>query len=193
MLEIVKSRFGRDRLWREPLHILVMTMIVAFLPSRVEAARPRSQYPELSAFGLTLWTQLQLAGPVEHNSPIGRVEVTSGESLNQNSGEPSRKLWPANPKEAVWVAFGFFGQMFFAARMLVQWIASERRKQSVLPVAFWWLSLMGGTILLIYFIRRREIIGVLGQFLPLIIYLRNLYFAYGVKKPVNIPGPGTVA
>ena len=193
MLEIVKSRFGRDRLWREPLHILVMTMIVAFLPSRVEAARPRSQYPELSAFGLTLWTQLKLAGPEEHNSPLGRVEVASGENLNEKPGEPSRKLWPVNSKDAVWVAFGFFGQMFFAARMLVQWIASERRKQSVLPVAFWWLSLMGGTILLIYFIRRREIIGVLGQFLPLIIYLRNLYFAYGVKKPVNISGPGTVA
>jgi len=73
-----------------------------------------------------------------------------------------------------WLAFGYTGQALFTGRMLVQWIATEKRKQSVVPVLFWWLSLFGGLILLIYFLRRGDPVGVIGQLFGAIVYARNL-------------------
>jgi lipid-A-disaccharide synthase-like uncharacterized protein len=79
----------------------------------------------------------------------------------------------------VWVILGFAGQICFSGRMLVQWIASERRGRSVVPVVFWWMSICGACMLLVYFIWRKDIVGVLGQSTGLIIYLRNLKLIYG--------------
>ena len=73
-----------------------------------------------------------------------------------------------------WVAFGLFGQLMFTGRFLVQWIASERARKSVMPVVFWYFSLAGGVILLAYAIYRRDPVFVLGQSLGVFIYLRNL-------------------
>ena len=73
-----------------------------------------------------------------------------------------------------WLAFGYAGQALFTGRMLVQWIATEKRRQSVVPVLFWWLSLFGGLILLIYFLRRGDPVGVLGQLFGFVVYARNL-------------------
>jgi lipid-A-disaccharide synthase-like uncharacterized protein len=61
------------------------------------------------------------------------------------------------------VGLGLLGQVLFTGRMLVQWLASEKQKRSVVPVAFWWMSLIGATMLLVYFTWRRDIVGVLGQ------------------------------
>jgi lipid-A-disaccharide synthase-like uncharacterized protein len=74
----------------------------------------------------------------------------------------------------VWVAVGLLGQLLFTGRMLVQWLTSEKSKRSVVPVSFWWMSLVGATMLLIYFIWRRDIVGILGQTTGWIIYIRNL-------------------
>jgi lipid-A-disaccharide synthase-like uncharacterized protein len=73
-----------------------------------------------------------------------------------------------------WVAVGLLGQLLFTGRMLVQWLTSEKSKRSVVPVSFWWMSLVGATMLLVYFIWRRDIVGILGQTTGWIIYLRNL-------------------
>lgn len=73
-----------------------------------------------------------------------------------------------------WVALGFLGQLLFTGRMLVQWLASERSRRSVVPVAFWWMSLGGATMLLVYFVWRKDIVGVVGQATGWLIYLRNL-------------------
>jgi lipid-A-disaccharide synthase-like uncharacterized protein len=73
-----------------------------------------------------------------------------------------------------WLLLGFLGQAAFSARFLVQWLASERRRDSVVPVAFWWLSLAGGTLLLAYALHRRDPVFVLGQGAGLVVYLRNL-------------------
>lgn len=73
-----------------------------------------------------------------------------------------------------WMAVGFLGQALFSARFVVQWIASERAKRSVVPVAFWFLSLAGGVTLLVYAIHRRDPVFILGQGAGLFIYLRNL-------------------
>jgi len=73
-----------------------------------------------------------------------------------------------------WLVLGFAGQAMFASRFLVQWIASERRKASVLPDSFWWMSLGGGICLLSYAIYRRDAVFVVGQSSGLLVYLRNL-------------------
>jgi len=74
----------------------------------------------------------------------------------------------------LWVGLGLAGQLIFAGRMIVQWLVSERERRSTIPVAFWWMSLAGATMLLVYFIWRRDIVGVLGQSLGWFIYIRNL-------------------
>lgn len=77
-----------------------------------------------------------------------------------------------------WVALGLAGQLAFSGRMLVQWIVSEKHRRAIIPISFWWLSLVGATMLLAYFIWRKDIVGVLGQGTGWIIYARNLYFIY---------------
>jgi lipid-A-disaccharide synthase-like uncharacterized protein len=70
---------------------------------------------------------------------------------------------------------GFFGNLVFFLRFVVQWLASERKKESVVPVSFWYFSIAGSLLMLLYFIFRRDPVGIMG-FLPnSFIYLRNLY------------------
>ena len=78
--------------------------------------------------------------------------------------------------ELVWLAVGFGGQAIFVSRFLVQWISSERKQQSTIPPAFWYLSLFGGMLLLAYAIHRRDPVFILGQSTGSLIYLRNIYF-----------------
>ena len=82
-----------------------------------------------------------------------------------------------------WVAVGLLGQVLFTGRMIVQWLASEKEKRSVVPTSFWWMSLGGATMLIVYFIWRVDIVGVIGQSTGWFIYVRNLWFVYG--KPVK--------
>lgn len=71
-------------------------------------------------------------------------------------------------------AFGFFAQALFAARFIVQWIVSERRRQSHVPLAFWYFSLAGGLLMTVYGIGRRDPVIILGQAPALLVYIRNL-------------------
>ena len=68
-----------------------------------------------------------------------------------------------NRYEAIWMGVGFAGQLIFTARFVVQWAASERKKESVVPVAFWWISLFGGLTLFTYAIHRGDPPFILGQ------------------------------
>ncbi len=79
-----------------------------------------------------------------------------------------------SPIGLAWVALGFGGQLLFTGRMLVQWFASEKSKRSVIPVSFWWMSLIGSTMVLVYFIWRRDVVGIVGQGLGWVVYVRNL-------------------
>ncbi|MEJ5349516.1 MAG: lipid-A-disaccharide synthase N-terminal domain-containing protein [Desulfosoma sp.] len=85
-------------------------------------------------------------------------------------------------QEKLWLGIGFLAQGLFSARFLVQWIASERIGRSVVPVAFWYLSLAGGALLLAYAVWRRDPVFILGQGTGLIIYGRNLYLVYKEKR-----------
>jgi lipid-A-disaccharide synthase-like uncharacterized protein len=73
-----------------------------------------------------------------------------------------------------WVVLGLTAQLAFSMRFIVQWIASERAGRSYVPVAFWYLSILGGAMLLSYAIYRQDVVFILGQSMGLIVYVRNL-------------------
>ncbi len=73
-----------------------------------------------------------------------------------------------------WTLFGFIAQGAFFMRFMVQWVASEKRKRSYMPKAFWYFSLFGAFLLIVYGVGRRDIVIVTGQCLALVIYMRNL-------------------
>ncbi|HWS74940.1 MAG TPA: lipid-A-disaccharide synthase N-terminal domain-containing protein [Quisquiliibacterium sp.] len=73
-----------------------------------------------------------------------------------------------------WLAFGFIGQALFSMRFLIQWIASERLRSSVVPVVFWYFSLAGGATLFVYALWRLDPVFIVGQGLGLVVYVRNL-------------------
>jgi len=81
-----------------------------------------------------------------------------------------------------WLIVGFAGQALFSARFLLQWLASERKKKSVMPVGFWFFSIGGSLLLLTYAIHRQDPVFILGQSAGLFIYMRNLQLIYKEKK-----------
>ena len=89
--------------------------------------------------------------------------------------------------EHLWLSVGLLGQAFFSARFLVQWIASERRKRSVVPLAFWYFSVDGGLTLLAYAVYRRDPVFILGQGAGLFVYARNLWLIY--RAPARLAKP----
>jgi lipid-A-disaccharide synthase-like uncharacterized protein len=86
--------------------------------------------------------------------------------------------------EHFWLAVGFLGQIMFSMRFLVQWIASERRRQSFIPVAFWYFSIGGGLLLFAYSLWRLDPVFILGQSMGVLIYSRNLYL---IHRPGKTP------
>ncbi|MCA1297444.1 lipid-A-disaccharide synthase N-terminal domain-containing protein [Stappia indica] len=81
-----------------------------------------------------------------------------------------------------WVILGLIAQAMFMMRFVVQWIASERVGKSIVPVAFWFFSIGGGILLLIYSIRQQDPVFIAGQGLGLIIYFRNLWLIFREKR-----------
>jgi lipid-A-disaccharide synthase-like uncharacterized protein len=79
------------------------------------------------------------------------------------------------PIDKIWVGIGLLGQAIFSARFIVQWIVSERRKRSVIPISFWFLSMAGSLVLLAYAIHRRDPVFILGQAFGMLVYSRNLW------------------
>lgn len=77
--------------------------------------------------------------------------------------------------EPLWLAIGFAGQALFSARFIVQWLVSEKQKRSVIPLAFWIFSVLGGVTLLAYAIHRMDPVIIAGQAGGLVVYARNLW------------------
>lgn len=152
-----------------------------------------------------------------------RVTWLNGQSININPTEFAklieleyreramymRLLNVTSSAGLLWVAVGLLAQLVFMARMIVQWVASEKSKRSVVPPMFWWLSLVGASMLIIYFIWRRDAIGVLGQATGWVVYVRNLMLlrreslgmnntdtigdSEPVPEPVSEPAPEPLA
>lgn len=95
----------------------------------------------------------------------------------------------------VWLAaFGLAAQTVFMSRMVMQWIVSERARRSIVPPAFWWLSLIGAAMLLIYGILRKDVVIIMAQLFGFTIYVRNLYLIHlaGHPSPVVSADPREV-
>ena len=84
--------------------------------------------------------------------------------------------------EQIMVTIGFAGQGLFAMRFIVQWLTSEGQGRSVIPIAFWYFSIGGGAVLLLYAIWRQDPVIICGQGLGLFIYLRNLFLIHKSRK-----------
>ena len=82
----------------------------------------------------------------------------------------------------MWLIIGFAGQLLFGLRFLVQWICSEIKQESHIPIVFWYFSIGGGIILLIYAIHREDPVFIVGQATGLLVYLRNLILIYKKEK-----------
>lgn len=84
--------------------------------------------------------------------------------------------------DMAWMAVGLSAQLMFSARFLIQWITSERERRSVIPVAFWWFSLVGGVLLLLYGFYRGEPVIILGQIFGVAVYSRNLWLIHAERR-----------
>ena len=84
----------------------------------------------------------------------------------------------------LWIVIGFIGQALFSARFIVQWLATEKARASIIPETFWYFSFAGGAMLLAYAIYRMDPVFILGQAMGLVIYARNIYFIWlGKHEP----------
>lgn len=92
--------------------------------------------------------------------------------------------------DRAWLVFGLLGQFVFGARFIVQWIASERKGESHIPLVFWYLSLSGGIITTAYAIHKKDAVFIIGQGSGLIVYVRNLMLIYRAqRKPAATTSP----
>ncbi|MBZ9938193.1 lipid-A-disaccharide synthase N-terminal domain-containing protein [Mesorhizobium sp. BR1-1-16] len=85
-----------------------------------------------------------------------------------------------------WVLLGFAAQILFTMRFVVQWVASERARRSVVPAAFWTFSILGGALLLVYAIYRKDPVFIAGQAGGLFIYFRNVWFIRREKREAAV-------
>ena len=91
--------------------------------------------------------------------------------------------WMSTPaSEKAWLGVGFLAQLMFSMRFIVQWIASERARRSIVPETFWYFSFVGGFMLLAYAVYRADPVFIIGQAAGLVIYARNIYFIWVNKR-----------
>lgn len=140
---------------------------VAVIPAQAQSARLVSN-DEGDMIYRVAWRD----GKTSDISPIEFAQLIEADFRDQPLY--MRLLNVTSPAGLFWVAIGLLAQVIFMARMLVQWAASEREKRSVVPPMFWWLSLAGASMLIVYFVWRRDIIGVLGQSTGWAVYIRNI-------------------
>lgn len=125
--------------------------------------------------------------------PIPATRILSTQEFNESittyAGENRNVLLKlfnvSSYRNLLWAGLGLLGQLLFAGRMWVQWLTSEKERRSVVPPAFWFMSLGGGLLLTTYFIWRHDLVGVLGQASGLVIYARNIRLLYKHKPVPN--------
>ena len=84
--------------------------------------------------------------------------------------------------DILWLTLGFAAQGLFGMRFLIQWIHSEKHRKSMVPITFWWFSVIGGISMLIYSIHLRDPVFISGQAFGLIVYIRNIWLLYNERK-----------
>lgn len=89
-------------------------------------------------------------------------------------------------RDTLWLLIGFLGQGLFMMRFVIQWLQSERARKSVVPVAFWYFSILGGVTLLVYSVYRKDPVFIAGQILGIFIYVRNLYLIKAARESAGM-------
>ena len=84
-----------------------------------------------------------------------------------------------------WLIIGFIGQALFGARFIIQWVVSEKKRESTIPLAFWYCSIGGAVVLLAYAIHKQDPVFIVGQSMGSIIYIRNLILIDRKKKALT--------
>jgi len=84
--------------------------------------------------------------------------------------------------DRLWLILGLAGQAIFGGRFVVQWIASERRRQSHIPIVFWYMSLVGGAVTLAYAIHKKDPVFIIGQGSGVVVYIRNLMLIHRAQR-----------
>ncbi len=147
----------------------------------------RSVAVEEGNAGERLFLVERLDGTVERLPPDAFARLLLDEGRER--GLVYRFLNITSAAGILWVGLGLLGQVLFTGRMLLQWLVSERARRSVVPVGFWWLSLVGASMLLAYFLWRRDLVGVLGQCAGWVVYVRNLWLIYRERAGTGVAGP----
>jgi lipid-A-disaccharide synthase-like uncharacterized protein len=162
-------------------------------PSRTAAPAPTAAELQLDLQSRLKDVQITATpeGYVVHvRTDSGLVELTPDEYVRalgatqarvDEGGFLYRVLNISRPWSFAWICVGLLGQLMFTFRMLLQWWTSEKHKRSIVPVGFWWGSLIGGAMLFAYFCWRKDIVGILGQSTGVFIYARNLVLIYRRK------------
>ena len=110
------------------------------------------------------------------------------------AGARIAEWWAITPAtEIIWLAVGFTAQLMFSMRFIIQWVASERARRSIVPETFWYFSLAGGAMLFAYAIYRMDPVFILGQGTGLLIYARNIHFIARGKREDRAAAENTAA
>ncbi len=165
---------------------LTQTVRIGNSRGALEAYRPAPT----SEYIFRLWMKNGTdAGVTPPPREMSRVEAEAllgspviQQTLNIDRNIVFRTLNITSWTSIVWVGIGLLGQLAFSGRMILQWIVSERKRQSIITESFWWFSLFGAITLFSYFVWRQDPIGILGQASGIVIYLRNIRLIYKHKR-----------
>lgn len=178
------------------IHVLLLSMVLAAAPAKSPEIeihiKPEPANIDKIAItaGDTDKLQYHLTYDDGHEQWLTPEAFTKMVVDDQNArGWLLRFLNITSPFGLIWVSVGLLGQILFTGRMVVQLIASEKSKRSVVPTAFWWMSLIGASMLIVYFIWRWDVVGILGQATGWFIYIRNLFLIYTHKKSQQLGEP----
>lgn len=181
----------------EAVLLMVLLVLLGFLlvygPGRdrglaeVQIGQSKAKLVEIESTGQRTFMLVYREG--DEHGPITESQLQDffGEReaervLSGNENAVFRLLNITSWASLPWVVLGFGAQVVFASRFLIQWVISERKKESVIPVAFWWVSFFGGVALFAYFVWRQDPVGVLGQSSGIVIYARNLRLIYKKRR-----------
>lgn len=186
-----------------PVWVLLVCLIVATVGARLFAQARQAHAAEPAAATVAVPAPVDWNGRIDLQQRLKDVEVErtdAGDFVTLRTPDGDERvsaeefldrLWGAQqdvashgwfyrvlnittPLGVAWVVLGFAGQALFTGRMLLQWWASEKQKRSIVPESFWWASLFGGLMLLVYFVWRKDVVGVIGQSTGAFVYARNL-------------------
>ena len=118
------------------------------------------------------------------------IYMTFSLAVSGHGDNPFPGFMPFQNHYVLWKIIGFAGIGTFGTRFLVQWVYSEKHKESRVPVIFWWQSLVGTFLCLAYFLRQQDSVGVAGYLLNVIPYSRNLILVYRKRREEVAAVPG---